>query len=458
MSFRELRNLTEMMRALGYPRPVSMENFRTPNFELVSDLLYWMVKKYDPSSSIAEEIDTEDDRVEFLTQVATEVLAKARIRLNPKRLYAADGFAVKELIKLARVLYEASRIDLATQQEPDDDDDDVSVKSLLGSRVKDPKATRQLASDITQSGAKLYDLLETELDVRDARQQAIRFLDALSTNHENSSEQKFLERSIQDILVNLQDNVELTERQVVELDAEEKALAAKIKKAQADLERSEKRVKSLQHVRPAFMDEYEKLEKELERQYAIYCERFRNLDYLQRELDLHNSREMKKLAENDRSLKKLQKKFRDDELAILRGEQEDQIENSMLDAMESNNNNRHSSGAKARQSNVSNQKSRAGATKKKAGSDEDSSSDGISGSSDDDESSDESATGAVTPGGAGNGTTADGSDSDQVSLADSGELIDNDDDSGSEAGSGSGSGSGSGGSGSETNSDSDQDF
>ncbi|KAE9347653.1 hypothetical protein PF008_g7722 [Phytophthora fragariae] len=458
MSFRELRNLTEMMRALGYPRPVSMENFRTPNFELVSDLLYWMVKKYDPSSSIAEEIDTEDDRVEFLTQVATEVLAKARIRLNPKRLYAADGFAVKELIKLARVLYEASRIDLATQQEPDDDDDDVSVKSLLGSRVKDPKATRQLASDITQSGAKLYDLLETELDVRDARQQAIRFLDALSTNHENSSEQKFLERSIQDILVNLQDNVELTERQVVELDAEEKALAAKIKKAQADLERSEKRVKSLQHVRPAFMDEYEKLEKELERQYVIYCERFRNLDYLQRELDLHNSREMKKLAENDRSLKKLQKKFRDDELAILRGEQEDQIENSMLDAMESNNNNRHSGGTKARQSNVSNQKSRAGATKKKAGSDEDSSSDGISGSSDDDESSDESATGAVTPGGAGNGTTADGSDSDQVSLADSGELIDNYDDSGSEAGSGSGSGSGSGGSGSETNSDSDQDF
>ncbi|GMF16224.1 unnamed protein product [Phytophthora lilii] len=452
-----------MMRALGYPRPISMENFRTPNFELVSDLLYWMVKKYDPSSSITEEIDTEDDRVEFLTQVATEVLAKARIRLNPKRLYAADGFAVKELIKLARVLYEASRIDLATKQEPDDDDDEVSVKSLLGSRVKDPKATRQLASDITQSGAKLYDLLETELDVRDARQQAIRFLDALSTNNENSSEQKFLERSIQDILVNLQENVELTERQVVELDAEEKALAAKIKKAQADLERSEKRLKSLQHVRPAFMDEYEKLEKELERQYAIYCERFRNLDYLQRELDLHNSREMKKLAENDRSLKKLQKKFRDDELAILRGEQEDQIENSMLDAME-NNNNRHSGSSKARQSSISgnNQKNRAAVNKKKAGSDDDSSSDGISGSgsgsSEDEDSSDESAADGVSPSGGGNGAAADGSDSDQVSLADSGELIDNDDDSGSEAGSGSGSGSGSGASGSETNSDSDQDF
>lgn len=66
----------------------------------------------------------------------------------------------------------------------------------------------------------------------------------------------------------------------------------------------------------------------------IYCERFRNLDYLQRELDLHNARELKRLAENDRSLKKLQKKFRDDELAILRGEQEDPLENSFA-----NNNN-----------------------------------------------------------------------------------------------------------------------
>uniref|UniRef100_K3WZQ5 Clusterin-associated protein 1 n=1 Tax=Globisporangium ultimum (strain ATCC 200006 / CBS 805.95 / DAOM BR144) TaxID=431595 RepID=K3WZQ5_GLOUD len=268
MSFRELRNLTEMMRALGYPRPISVENFRKPNFELVSDMLYWMVKKYDPSSSVTEEIDTEEDRIEFLTQVASEVLAKARIRLNPKKLYAADGFAVKELIKLARVLYKASRIDVLKLEANDDDDDDVSVKSLLGSRVKDPKATRQLSSDITQSGAKLFDLLEAELDVRDARQHALRFLDAISNNSENSSEQKYLERSIKEILQQTQENVEMTERQCEELEAEEKALASKMKKAQTDLERSEKRLKSLQHVRPAFMDEYEKLEKELERQYA----------------------------------------------------------------------------------------------------------------------------------------------------------------------------------------------
>jgi clusterin-associated protein 1 len=46
MSFRELRNFCEMMRALGYPRLISMENFRKPNFELVADILYWLALRY----------------------------------------------------------------------------------------------------------------------------------------------------------------------------------------------------------------------------------------------------------------------------------------------------------------------------------------------------------------------------------------------------------------------------
>ncbi len=45
MSFRELKSFTETMRCLGYPRLISMENFRTPNFELVADLLYWLLKR-----------------------------------------------------------------------------------------------------------------------------------------------------------------------------------------------------------------------------------------------------------------------------------------------------------------------------------------------------------------------------------------------------------------------------
>lgn len=45
MSFRELRNFCEIMRGLGYPRLISIENFRNPNFELVADILYWLAQR-----------------------------------------------------------------------------------------------------------------------------------------------------------------------------------------------------------------------------------------------------------------------------------------------------------------------------------------------------------------------------------------------------------------------------
>jgi len=46
MSFRELRSFTEMMKSLGFPRMISMENFRLPNFELVAECLYWLVQRW----------------------------------------------------------------------------------------------------------------------------------------------------------------------------------------------------------------------------------------------------------------------------------------------------------------------------------------------------------------------------------------------------------------------------
>lgn len=46
--------------------------------------------------------------------------------------------------------------------------------------------------------------------------------------------------------------------------SDEANLEAKMEKKQLELERNKKRLRSLQSVRPAFMDEYEKLEQELE--------------------------------------------------------------------------------------------------------------------------------------------------------------------------------------------------
>jgi clusterin-associated protein 1 len=70
MSFRELRNFCEMMRSLGYPRIISMENFRVPNFKLVAEIIYWLVKRFDPQARISTVIGEEMDRVEFFKSAA----------------------------------------------------------------------------------------------------------------------------------------------------------------------------------------------------------------------------------------------------------------------------------------------------------------------------------------------------------------------------------------------------
>ena len=99
MSYRELRNFTEMMQTLGYPRIISMENFRQPNFTLVAELLSWLIQRYDPTADITNDIDTEQDRVIFIKSAAQFMSTKAHVKLNTRRLYGADGYAVKELLK-----------------------------------------------------------------------------------------------------------------------------------------------------------------------------------------------------------------------------------------------------------------------------------------------------------------------------------------------------------------------
>ena len=107
------------------------------------------------------------------------------------------------------------------------------------------------------------------MELRDTRIRALRFLDSISGNLETNAEQKYIEKSIKELIQTANDNYDLLEKQCQELETDENNVNAKIKKKQADLDRIEKRLKNLQAIRPAFMDEYEKLEKELEKQYEV---------------------------------------------------------------------------------------------------------------------------------------------------------------------------------------------
>ncbi|GMH32288.1 hypothetical protein BSKO_00122 [Bryopsis sp. KO-2023] len=294
------------MRALGYPRVISIQNFRTPNFELVADCLFWLVQRYDPGTDIVDDIATEQERVAFLQSIAQIMLTKSRLKLNIKRLYAADGHAVKELLKIADLLHKATI--KATEAE----DTSPQADFLASFKTMSSRAIRQLTSEITQCGAALHDILGKEPDLREGRMRA-------ANAH---METNYVERTIQEATCEVDENIKSHMNLLGDLNKTTKGLEAKIDKRKSELERSEKRLSTLQGVRPAYMDEYEKLQVELQTLYSQYLERCRNLQFLESELEQYHFAEQEKMDASSRKMKKMQNRLREEELRILRGEQE----------------------------------------------------------------------------------------------------------------------------------------
>uniref|UniRef100_A0A914RNK8 Clusterin-associated protein 1 n=1 Tax=Parascaris equorum TaxID=6256 RepID=A0A914RNK8_PAREQ len=304
MSYRELRNVVEMMRALGYPRILSMENFRTPNFKLVAELLEWIVRSY----------------VHFVTFMLLVYLQKkqklaAAFRFDPNsRLPAivdteqerADGYAVQELAVVVRLLYD-------TTKQPLDAEGGVAAWNAMRSKVQEVHECRQLASEISQSGATLYDLLAKELI-------------AAVCSHRLSSLPPACGHRFR-----LSSNVSLQEARskALSFSLDLAALDGKIERKKREYEQQQKRLAKLQSFRPQYMDEYEKYEKKLKHLYAIYVLKFRNVAYLQQLQRKHkrihaspqsvsefDKAERQRNAEAEQSMRNMVERMRTEELAL----------------------------------------------------------------------------------------------------------------------------------------------
>eukprot|EP00794_Sanderia_malayensis_P008947 gene8947-9901_t len=273
MSYRDLRNFTEMMRALGYPRLISMENFRSPNFALVAEVLKWLVLRYDPNVDIPMDVEGQNDRVIFIKSVAQFMATKAHIKLNTKKLYRADGYAVKELLKVTSVLYNAIRSN--NDDESSNNEDLTRTKIDISSKISDLKVSRHLASEITTKGAALYDLLGREVELRELRNASV----------DRPMDLNEIEKGIRQSVGSVMDGVKKTKHMLENIASDEANLEAKIEKRKQELERNQKRLRSLESVRPAFMDEYEKLEVDLQSLYEVYVEKYRNQSYLEQLLE-----------------------------------------------------------------------------------------------------------------------------------------------------------------------------
>jgi len=119
--------------------------------------------------------------------------------LNAKKLYEASGYAVKELLKIATMMYKAMQ---SSEGMIENEEVESAMDFNMSSKLHNLKAARTLATEITESGAKLFDLLGQEKDLKQSRDKAIEFLDSISRNLDTNTEQQYIEKCIGNIIDN----------------------------------------------------------------------------------------------------------------------------------------------------------------------------------------------------------------------------------------------------------------
>jgi clusterin-associated protein 1 len=87
---------------------------------------------------------------------------------------------------------------------------------------------------------------------------ALQFLEAMNDGND-SNDQAYIESSIKKIMKEQEQSTAEMSKYVMNMENEQKNLEEKLKKKAAELERAEKRYKNLVTVKPAFMEEYERL-------------------------------------------------------------------------------------------------------------------------------------------------------------------------------------------------------
>ena len=277
MSYRELRNFCEIMRSLNYPRTVSMENFRVANFKLTAEIIFWLVKRFNPRFKLSDNIEDERARVEFITTACKFFYQNLKVQLNPKKLYAADGHAVQELLKVAQILYDAKKTvenekDFSYGQELD-----------ISSKKNDLNQMKNISGEIVDLGLNLLDLLDKEKGLKQSRDDAIAYLDSISKDYDSSKGEE-IEKKIMGILSGQEEALEKLDLHVNELKQKENELNQELQVKKVELERAEKRLESLQHATPSHQNELMQYENDLSVIYKMYVEKIRNQAYLENRL------------------------------------------------------------------------------------------------------------------------------------------------------------------------------
>ncbi|XP_016927139.1 clusterin-associated protein 1 [Drosophila suzukii] len=285
MSFKDVRDLGEHLKLLGFPRVFPLQSLANPHgslasFHIVTELLQWLAGLMEPGATLPGGVESEEQRV-LLVRSATEFfVTKAAIRLNPKKLYAAAAVTAAELQKVTRLL----TAPVQNEEDRDEEDQRDQYRSLnpvdIGDKMDELRKARELAADLTQRGSTIYELLSKELLNKETRMsQAQRPLELLS-----------VERTLKNAIQASQVRLQSSKAQLEAAKVESNALGSKLQRRRAELERTRQRLEALHRIRPAHMAEFEDCEKELQQLFQRFFLRLHVRDALKSQLELRTKR------------------------------------------------------------------------------------------------------------------------------------------------------------------------
>ncbi|XP_066945117.1 clusterin-associated protein 1-like isoform X1 [Macrobrachium rosenbergii] len=275
MSYREIRNLIEHTKVLGFHRVISMENFSTPNFPLVSEILIWAMKIVDSDYEVSSVIDFEPDRVVLIRIAAVFFYQKMGIKINTVKLYGADKLAVRELLKVTTRLYAATQTALHSAP-VSEDSEELEANLTVNLNGKDLREFRQLASSIVMDAATLHDSLNNEIDAKIKREVTLN--QALDIDR--------LEATLVSALHALSATVAELKETTQQLEKQKAEVEEKLEKKRESLVRNRRRLEALNRIKPAWQTEFEDEEAELRKAWEEYVTKHKTLAYLENQLQL----------------------------------------------------------------------------------------------------------------------------------------------------------------------------
>jgi clusterin-associated protein 1 len=287
MAYREVRQFIEIIRILGYPNAIGIDTFDTPNFSVMANLLQWLSNLYDPDIVVIPDLSSQPGRVDFVRTIVQQMAIRSGIRMNPRKLYGSDRLAVRELLKLAIPIYRGTSAQDSPDQSPQH-----------GARPPPVQRIALLSASVPRHSVELYDELANELAIRDTRSKILSTMPPLDE----------VEKAVHEAVDSTGARLDTLTKEIDRLNNDEDALRSKIKQRKHEYERQSRRLMSVTRIKPAFMDEYEALEQELKELFTIHFQHYRNVDFLEHELQMADSRQEESREKAAKQIGKLKKK------------------------------------------------------------------------------------------------------------------------------------------------------